>query len=200
MSNSKVVVILIVFAFSLVSVAQTAKPEFSIAVSAPVSVKSGSPILLEITVSNVSNHLIAFDTDIARYAERSFDIRVTDSNGKPVQATPYMQAVRGESEEPKGPTILVEPTTVWWELQPGEILKQTADLRKSFEFKPGKYTVQVSRNDYHERISAPPASNPECGFLEPHPAYCNQQRPQPIAVPQVKAVAKSNIFTFIIVP
>lgn len=120
-------VIIAMAALSCAGAAQEAKPQFSIAINASSSVKAGSPILVDITVKNVSSHIIAFDGELL--GERDFDIDVADSHGNPPPATKYMKAIRGEDQGP-GSQIILAGSLAQKDLKPGEILQESMYLKQ----------------------------------------------------------------------
>jgi hypothetical protein len=113
---------------------QNPKPSFSITISAPQSVKTGSTVDLDIVVKNVADHPIVLGSDGLTHNETNFTYDVRDPAGNAPSDTPYM----------KGPGPQFGKLT-YSKLAPGETLKLGIDLCKMFEFAPGKYTVQLSR-------------------------------------------------------
>jgi dipeptidyl aminopeptidase/acylaminoacyl peptidase len=120
---------------------------FSISISAPEDeVQLGSDIRLRIVLKNISDHQITFGhhpgTD---YPEFSYRIEVKNAEGRLVEESGYARAAREPSrQQSAGYTVEYLP--------PGGSAVQTAHLVKLVNLsRPGRYTVQVSRED--------PASN-----------------------------------------
>src|SRR3982074_2452578 len=70
-------------------IAQDDKPEFSIAISAPQSVKTGSFVAVDVILTNISDHDIKLDDDA--HGERNFDLDVRDSQGIRPSETLYLK-------------------------------------------------------------------------------------------------------------
>jgi hypothetical protein len=147
------------------------KPSFSVATSATrAEVKIGTPIVLKLTMTNISDHDLRFSVRvlqcpplISRWVEvRQVQVQLYDSEGNPVPLTLYGGVVQGRSGEYAsrrakvplhgkgareqgvgcggGGTLGV--------LKPGESLTEDADLSKEFELRsPGRYTVYAQRWD-----------------------------------------------------
>jgi hypothetical protein len=178
--------------------AQKTRPEFSIAISAPPIVKVGTPISVKITVTNTSNHVIAFDRwDVG---QRDFNIEIVDLQGNPAPSTKYMKATRGEDQGP-GPQVVFAGSLVQTDLKPGEALKETADLKELFDLEPGKYTVHLWRRDFQEgHVTSGVTTKPEDMDLSKPPQEGISQPNPPRAAAKPKAVAKSNMITITVTP
>jgi dipeptidyl aminopeptidase/acylaminoacyl peptidase len=120
---------------------------FSITISAPEDeVQLGTDIRLSIVLKNISDHQITFGhhpgTD---YPEFSYRIEVKNTEGRLVEESGYARAAREPSrQQSAGYTVEYLP--------PGGSAVQTAHLLKLVNLsRPGRYTVQVSREN--------PASN-----------------------------------------
>jgi len=177
--------------------AQEGKPEFSIAISAPESVKAGAPqIILNATVTNITDHPIALDS--AGCLEQDFTVDVRNAQGKSPVKTPYMKAITGEDQGP-GPQVVIATGSLFVrDLKPGEIWKMSTDLNYLYDhLPPGEYTVTLSRPDYqvslYRLVWSTMKDNPE--HKQPDPS---QPNPRPGPLP--KAVAKSNTITLTVLP
>jgi len=168
------------------SLAQEGKPEFSITIHGPESMKVGTYIVVDILVTNISNHVIAFDdNDFPVHGEANFGVDVFDAQGELAPRTAVEKAMStGHSMQR--------------DLKPGEIVKESVALSQLFDMKPGRYTVVVSRPDYQaghpttqykpgDSDLSKPVSPPSGGTVNPPP-----QKP--------KAIAKSNTITLTVVP
>ena len=122
--------------------AQTGEVPFSIAISAQSDLmKVGSEILVEITLTNTSNHEIRVGKAPGNQplAESEYSIDVRDSKGHPAPDTEYGGKVRQRK--------------IWFyrsresvALQPGESLKDGAVITKLYDLsRVDRYTVQISR-------------------------------------------------------
>ena len=122
--------------------AQEEQLPFSITISAPLTVKTGSK--LAITVKNISGSPI--DLGMTRSVEFDFLYSVRDSEGKKAPETPLHEAIEGK-EPHTSPHLVVWPRWPYLPtpLSPGQTLKFDEDLAKLFDLKPGTYTVQLSR-------------------------------------------------------
>ena len=181
--------------FSCICTAKGRKPTFSIAISAPQAVKKGSPIMVEITVTNVSNRAIHFDGEFPNQGERDFKIDVLDSQGNPAPETRYMKAIWGEDQGPAPTHIVLTGHRVQRDLVPGQIWKEEADLTQVFILEPGTYKVRFSRPDFDSRMEQV-SPNQAHSEAKNSPLPSNAQ-PPPV---KPKAVAKSNTITVNIVP
>jgi hypothetical protein len=125
--------------------AQEKQPPFSIIIRAPQTVKAGTTVPLAIAVQNISSTQIRFATDVSKNMAFDFLFKVRNSEGKEALETPYYRAVDGK-----------DPHSIYFSrmhksdlLLPGEILKLNMDLTQLIDFKPGTYTIQLSRPEGH---------------------------------------------------
>jgi hypothetical protein len=184
-----VVVICIVGAWLPDGVAQASKSTFSISISMPSQVATGSEIPLDITVSNTSDLSIAFD-GLSPYGERNFLVTVVNANGNPAEETKYMKAVRGE-DQGSGPQIVLGGQRIEKDIAPGKTLNFKAYLDKLFNLGPGVYRITARRPDLQIGHTQ---------FLDKHPKpvanmKAQVQQPNPSPNVPVKAVAESNTVT-----
>lgn len=147
-SSSLKVLLLIIVVGSLVSLTvggKSAKPYFSVTISAPQAVKVGSAAILNIAVTNTSSTTTPFSSGYGEdQGEFGCDFSVLTAEGKPAPETRYMKAVEGKDQGP-GPQLVISTRSLSTRLAPGESMKFRADLNKLFDLEPGKYTVQLSR-------------------------------------------------------
>ena len=131
--------------------AQEKHPPFSVDINSFQHFKVGSTVPLVIHVKNISSSPI--DLGLTKAFAFDFLFSVRDSEGEEPAQTPYYQAVQGK-EEHKNPHLTVIPrwSSLPTSLSPGETLTLYADLARLFDFKPGKYTVQLSRPDRHGSV------------------------------------------------
>lgn len=87
------------------------KPRSTITLSAPQSeIELGSPVPLTLSLTNISDHDLRFGVEtipgpvFKNEKGRQMDIRVRDSNGKPVTETEYGKTIHGRSVAPP-PTV-----------------------------------------------------------------------------------------------
>jgi hypothetical protein len=133
------------FSFALAAIppsVQTGQVPFSIAISTQSDLmKAGSEILVEITLTNTSNHEIRVGKAPGNLpqAESEYSIEVRDSKGRVAPDTDYGRKVRQKK--------------IWFyrsrdsvTLQPGESLKDGALITKLYDLSHvDRYTVQISR-------------------------------------------------------
>ena len=182
--------------FCCLGIAQNSMPTFSIAISAPETAKHGAAVMVNVTVTNVSNSTIHFDGDFPNHGERNFNIDVLDSQGNPAPETVYMKAIRGEDQGP-GPThIVIVGHLVQRDLAPGATWKEEADLTTVFNLEPGTYKVRFSRPDFQDDRMEQVSPKQTHSETKNSPLPSNAQ-PPPV---KPKAVAKSNTITVNIVP
>jgi len=149
------VIILSCRAFALAQESPAQKAPFSLTIKAPqTTVKLGSPIVLTLTLTNTSDRPLPYGgTELVDgVALRKIDIKVYDSDGKPVPETERGMAVHGRPRPHSGPPRPGPgggPGTAVVDVKPGGTLQEQADLSKEFLLtQPGKYTVQAGRTDY----------------------------------------------------
>ena len=126
------------------SAAQTSQPTFSVTIAAAQGpFQAGSPIKIDITIKNVSDHEIRVEREaIQSMGESTHEFDVRDSNGNPVPETRYYRRFK-------------DPLT-WHNyrrsiLAPGGTAKDEVTLNKLYDLSiPGEYTVQARRhNDFY---------------------------------------------------
>jgi type 1 fimbria pilin len=121
------------------------KMSFSIKISSPQKVvKVGSPILLVVKITNISDRDISHATAPGHsMPEFTCDIEVRDSRGSVASETPYGLKVRGkDASYHHGGSMLLQT------LKPGEELQQETVLSRIYDMtQAGKYTIQVSKRD-----------------------------------------------------
>jgi hypothetical protein len=115
---------------------------FSLTITvADPSVKLGTQVRVTITLRNISGHDIAFDrSSVPGEAEFHYSVLLYDEDGKPMPGTKYWRILRGMEHETY--TENVVSVTI----HPNEEVKDDFALNKLFDLsKPGKYTLQVTR-------------------------------------------------------
>jgi hypothetical protein len=125
--------------------AQEQQPSFSITISAPQTVKAGASVPFVITVKNISTTQIGFLTDVSSALVFDFLFNVQGPEGKQAPETPYYHAVLGKDRH----RVVFSRMHKGNSLSPGETLKLNMDLTQLFDFKPDKYTIQLSRPQSH---------------------------------------------------
>jgi len=121
--------------------AQEQQPSFSITISAPQAVKAGAPVPLYITVKNISGSRISIDMAMGGAVDFDFVFNAQDSEGKKAPETSFYKEVQGKDPHIVRFARLHIPNL----LAPGETLTFNTDLTRLFDFKPGKYTIQLNR-------------------------------------------------------
>jgi hypothetical protein len=160
---------------------QNSNASFSITISAPQSVKTGSAAKVDITVKNISKQPIVFGifNDAAR-AELNFGLDVLGPDGKRPSETPYM----------KNKTIHGSFGVI--HLKPGETLQVSEDFSKLFDLTPGTYTIRLSRG---ENDNIPSQGRPGDSDLR-KPAGTQPQQ----SIPAPGAIVQSNEIRLTVVP
>ncbi len=141
------------FVLGIVSVAggqisAGAQPPFSIKIRLLSEVvKLGSPVTIEVTKTNTSNH------DLSSMSESEFSIDVNDKNGSPA---PETEAVRRQKEAQKEAQWTRSSGSVMGNpLRPGDSDRRIIGVDRYYDMdQPGKYTIQlrgglhIDGNDY----------------------------------------------------
>jgi hypothetical protein len=131
------------------------KPCFTIAISAPQTVvKTGSPIMLHLAETNVCDQPLPYGDILVQGGEpgqslRMIDVRVYDSNGKPMPETYHGKTIHART------TLLpaLGPGAPPAYIKKGETFSEESDLSREFLLdKPGTYTVQAERLDYRSNV------------------------------------------------
>ncbi|MCU1240459.1 MAG: hypothetical protein JWO71_1185 [Candidatus Acidoferrum typicum] len=122
------------------------KPAITITISSDrMDISPGSPLPVEITLLNTSNHDVVVGQDLSRKGEFVYTIKVKEDTGSEASKTDYHRAHRGE---PTKKPILINESLFQVTVQPGKTLKDDVDISTLYDLtQPGKYTVQVERVD-----------------------------------------------------
>lgn len=128
-----------------------AKPSFTVTISMPQDVvKLGSPIELQLTVTNISDHDLSCGIGTVNgKIRRRIDVKVYDSTGKPVPETELGMTIHGRPPHglPFGGAGFAD------HISKGESFHEKSDLNQEFILtKPGKYTVQAERHDFDNKV------------------------------------------------
>src|ERR1700740_1705112 len=166
-------------AITLTVIAQSAEPPVSITINAPQTVKVGSKIRLDVTMTSLSNHVVHGHFEDLAHGELNFDFDVHGSQGQPVPETCYMKAVEG-ADRGSCPEFIFRTHKGYADdlIKPGQAITASANLSELYELPPRTYTVQVS-------------------WFEGRNRYRNPQQTRP---PNGPAVAQSNIVSIIVIP
>src|ERR1700733_10740859 len=157
--------LILVLAASM-ALAQQPQPAFTITISAGQTVVTvKSPIEVQVTLKNTSNHDLRVFTDNSYKAELSgFGAEVTDAQGLAPKITRYHdlltggKAPREKVANPDEHFVMVasggaEPVA------PGGTIELHMNIGKMYDLsKPGVYTIQVTRTDTADGITV--RSNP----------------------------------------
>ena len=138
----------------------------------PSNAKAGSHFVAEVHLTNNTKQRIGITVCSGMRVECNFDIDVRDSQGNAALETRYLKAVR---HEPTGPPLLLSlPSVGGKSVEPGETIKFVSDLPELFYlWRPGTYTVQVSRSDNDAVVK----SNPVTFTVEPNPQAVTPPEP-----------------------
>ena len=181
------------------SLAQEGVAEFSIDIRAPQRARVGSNIVLDLTVTNISDHAIYFGCWMpCSSGEDNFRIDVFNSKGELAPRTQLGKAIRNE-DQGLGPSIVFMGTHMPKYLEPKETLKATSDISQVFDLKSGVYTIKAWRPDFHEIGPPVITGRPEDSDLrkpiDPH--AMSAAIPSP---PKPKAIVRSNSITVKVLP
>lgn len=125
--------------------AKQAEARFSIAITVePTTVKTGSPLTVNVILTNKSKDTIYLDVSAQWMAELDFRIEVRDDQGNLAAVTDYGRNVIKH----EGGIPIVENYMGVAVLHPGETLKREISISKLYNLnRPGKYTIQAQRID-----------------------------------------------------
>lgn len=126
-----------------------AQPVISISISAAQdTVKSGTPVRINVTLENKSRHEVEITHDIRG---RDCHLEVRDGNGKLAPDTKLGYVWNGNAAYIDPSRVSphdLDGNLVYGTLRPGEKLAWKMDAAALYDMtKPGTYTVQVSRRD-----------------------------------------------------
>jgi hypothetical protein len=134
----------------------SAEPSFSIAISSSqTSFSAGSPIVLQVIMTNTSSHGISLVVDPKTHnAEMSdFRVEVTDSRGNTPKIIKYYDSVTGE-KAPREAIVnpddngLIVGSFFEMMLAPGKAERLRMDISKLADLRvPGQYSVRLKRTD-----------------------------------------------------
>jgi hypothetical protein len=129
-------------------------PLFSVTLGAPKDpLKSGAKLILRVTVTNTSDHNIAFKrtNNPVSNEEFRYQIEVRDADGRPAQPSAQVRALEGQVTE-----IEDLDNHAYW-LKPGESYSDDLEITKLYDLsRPGKYTVSVSKDLLTRQYPVPP--------------------------------------------
>jgi hypothetical protein len=147
----------VILALTCLVYGQNQKPSFAISIKAPQNVvREGAKAIIEITVSNISDHVVRFSGEGGSPDWGAFDFGfdVRDSSGSRPLETNYFKAAQGEEQGP-GPQVTLDggglPNVMIIPLDGGESgadlpMNTRTDLARLFKLTPGTYTVQIWRS------------------------------------------------------
>jgi hypothetical protein len=123
----------------------TADPGFSIALTPPADpILLGSAIKLIVTVKNVSEKEIYWESESSDTAYRAFTVLLT-KNGTEVETTPFCRKVRS-TQRPGDPPEVEHGGSILSSVAPGASFAFTIDLKLIYQItEPGVYTLEVRR-------------------------------------------------------
>ncbi|MGH9561435.1 MAG: hypothetical protein ACRD3S_08265 [Terracidiphilus sp.] len=125
--------------------ATNSQPEMSLTLSSSQSVmKAGGPVLLTVTVKNISDHVVGVEENRASMQEINYRVTVLDKSGKEASTTALHRMLRGKPSE-GDPVSVFNSSELLIPLDPGKTLTDPIDLSKLYSLSPGTYSVQVER-------------------------------------------------------
>jgi hypothetical protein len=127
------------------TLAQTAQRSFSFGISVTSdTVKVGSPIIVKIQETNISDHDISWMSlpGADDHGEViGFRPVVTNAQGKEPPLTKWGRKAFGRTH-PEEPNLVLNAVGLIT-VHPGEVMKTDIKLNELYDLSPGKYTVQV---------------------------------------------------------
>jgi hypothetical protein len=125
------------------------EPSFSIVIRASQDVvKIGSPVSVEVTKTNQSNHEI--NNSKVRSFNGPYEIEIKDEQGN---LRPETESSH-ESKKSKGADQNRTFSAVFGSLKPGESERDRIDVDRYYEIKiPGKYTIQLHQFDNETKMT-----------------------------------------------
>jgi hypothetical protein len=125
--------------------AAVAQPSITLTISAAKTVvKASDPMIVDVTVRNISQHVIGIRKDRSPTQETDYKVTVRAQNGEEPPMTAFHRLLRGQTA-PGDPVMVISSSTILWPLDPGKTLVDAIDLRKLYLLGPGVYTIQVER-------------------------------------------------------
>jgi hypothetical protein len=118
------------------------KSPVSVSISAPETVKLGSPIMLHIALRNESASAVTFSQErhSGQEGEFNYQVFVSFTDGGPVPDTDYGKKIRSHSLVRSGSSIILR-------LEPGKEISEDLDLTKLTKVSLlGTYVVHVERD------------------------------------------------------
>lgn len=126
---------------------QSPKASFSIAASvADTTVKLGSDAIVNIVLTNTSDHPIVFENEMTiNFNDADYSTVVRNEKGDLIPLTKFGLMLFGDDDHLPKPR---EVKYVTANLQPGETIKGRISVTKLYNIQaPGQYTVQIERFD-----------------------------------------------------
>lgn len=154
MRNSfKLILLAVASAGVSAGVGQPVRSPFSLTISTPTTtVKSGSEVRINITMSNTSNQkILLFRAKGDDSGEFNNDLQILDDKANSAPVTEYRRRLKGEPGRP-GPHGEPAPpllsSDIGCSLEPGKSMEEVIVANKLYDLsQPGKYSIQVSRFD-----------------------------------------------------
>jgi hypothetical protein len=124
---------------------KTVDPGYSITVAPPADpIRLGSPINVTVTVKNISDKEIYWESEFSDTAYQAFTTLLT-KDGSAVETTFFGRKVRGK-QRPGDPPEAQHGSSILSSVAPGKSFTLTLDLKRLYEITdPGLYILDVSR-------------------------------------------------------
>jgi hypothetical protein len=128
-------------------------PGYSITVVPPADpIRLGSPINVTVTVKNISDKEIYWESEFPDTAYRAFAILLT-KNSRKVETTFFHRKVMS-TQRPGDPPEVEHGGSILSSVAPGKSSTFTIDLKRLYEItEPGLYTLDVSRIEEHNNTT-----------------------------------------------
>lgn len=120
-------------------------PSFSMSASAEdARPKVGSPVWVDVTIENITDHVISIFISLP--PESRYEVDVRDQNMARPGRTRLGKKLSGEPTD--GPTELYISSGAYDKLPAGKTIAERLDIAKLYDMKrPGKYTIKLTRFD-----------------------------------------------------
>jgi hypothetical protein len=131
---------------------QTKSPRLAASINAASPTRTGTPEMVTITVTNISDNPDFIFMDKSHKAEFSAKVRVWDSSGVAVRKTKYYWQITGsqpnEEKDESGPERIIVGSPMTVKLEPGRSIESHLNVNELFDIsKSGHYSIQVEKGD-----------------------------------------------------
>jgi hypothetical protein len=128
-------------------------PVFSISVDPPVNpMKLGASIEVKVTVTNISNEKIGWESAKSDTAYQAFNFSLT-KGGRETETTAFNRKITGRPR-PEDPPEIEFGSSIASFVSPGQSFSFSIDLKRLYQISdPGTYVLDVSRFDDYSKMT-----------------------------------------------